>query len=51
VTDVTSKDLMVLIPITVMIIGMGVYPKFFLDISAAPVKEILNAMHNGYSLK
>jgi len=51
VTDVTTKELLVLIPITLMIIGMGVYPKFFLDISAGPVKEILNTMHNGYSLK
>jgi NADH-quinone oxidoreductase subunit M len=51
VTDVTTKELFVLVPITLMIIGMGVYPKFFLDISAAPVKEILNVLHNGYSLK
>ena len=51
VTDVTAKELFVLVPITLMIIGMGVYPKFFLDISAGSVKEILNAMHQGYSLK
>lgn len=51
VTDVTGKELLVLVPITLMIIGMGVYPKFFLDISAGPVKEILNALHQGYSLK
>ncbi|HSZ71080.1 MAG TPA: NADH-quinone oxidoreductase subunit M [Cytophagaceae bacterium] len=51
VTDVTAKELWVLIPITIMIIGMGVYPKFFLDISASSVQEILNAVHKGYSLK
>jgi NADH-quinone oxidoreductase subunit M len=51
VTDVTAKELLVLVPITIMIVGMGVYPKFFLDISAGSVKEILNALHQGYSLK
>ncbi len=51
VTDIDTKDFMVLIPITIMIIVMGVYPKLFMDISAASIKEILNAAHQGYSLK
>ena len=50
VEDVNAKDLMVLIPITIMIIVMGVYPKLFLDISAPSVKEILNAFHQGNTL-
>jgi NADH-quinone oxidoreductase subunit M len=51
VSDVDAKDLMVLIPITFMIIAMGIYPKLFLDISAPAVKEILSIVQQGYSLK
>jgi len=51
VTDVNAKELMVLVPITIMIIVMGIYPKLFLDISASSVKELLAIVQQGHALK
>ena len=51
VTDVNGKDLAILIPITLMIVVMGIYPKLFMDISAPAVKELLEVVKQGYSLK
>lgn len=41
-TDLDKNELMVLIPITILIVAMGIYPKFLLDISEPAIELILS---------
>lgn len=49
--DVTQLEKAVLIPITILIFWIGLYPKIFLDVSEPAVVSLIDVIKNTYSLK
>jgi len=45
-TDLTADEKAVLIPIVILIIGLGVYPKPLLDITGPAVQQLLSNVPN-----
>lgn len=45
-TDLTAREIIVLVPIFVFIVWIGIYPTTFLNLSEAPVEAILNHVKN-----
>lgn len=45
-TDLTSREVIVLLPIFIFIVWIGVYPNTFLSLSEAPVEAILTHVKN-----
>jgi NADH-quinone oxidoreductase subunit M len=43
--DLTNKEMVVAVPLTTIIVAMGIYPKLFLEIARPAVETILSSIH------
>jgi hypothetical protein len=46
--DLTAREIAVLVPVLVVIVWIGVYPRPFLAVTEASVKQLLAQVHVGY---
>jgi NADH-quinone oxidoreductase subunit M len=50
-TDLTSNEKWILIPICILIIAFGVYPKPILDLTEPSVKALMDGVANGWTVR
>ena len=50
-TDLTANEKWVLIPICILIIATGLYPKLILDLTEPSVKALLDGVANGWAVR
>jgi hypothetical protein len=46
--DLTAREIAVLVPVLLVIVWIGVYPRPFLAVTEASVKQLLAQVHVGY---